>query len=100
MISCKRVSRQARELLILMLLVVIMKLKLKLVLLVIMMVLAVVEIIMLKLAVVEVILFILLKFPKFWSDFGAGDDFRILGVALIEYIDKGSLFGLGSSTNR
>ena len=36
-------------------------------------------------SVVEVIiLFILLKFPKFWSDFGAGDDFRILGVALVE----------------
>ncbi len=49
--------------------------------------------------VVEVIiLFILMKFPKFWSDFGAGNDF--LGVALVESIDKRSLFGLGNSTNR
>ena len=44
------------------------------------------------------ILFILLNFAKFWSDHGAGDDF--LGVALVEYIDKRSIFRLGSSTNR
>jgi len=50
-------------------------------------------------AVVEVIiLFILMKFPKLWSDFGAGNDF--LGVALVQYIDKRSIFGVGSSTNR
>ncbi len=46
----------------------------------------------------EVILFILLKNPKFWSGFGAGDDF--LGVALVESIDKELIFGVGSSTNR
>ncbi len=51
-------------------------------------------------SVVEVIiLFILLKFPKFWSDFGAGDDFRILGVDLVETINNRSIFGLGYSTN-
>ena len=41
------------------------------------------------------LLFILLKFR---SDFGAGNDF--LGVVLVEYIDKRSIFGLGNSTNR
>ncbi len=46
----------------------------------------------------EVILFILLKNPKFWSGSGAGDDF--LGVALVEYIGKRSIFGLGSMPNR
>ena len=35
---------------------------------------------------------------KFWSDLGAGVDF--LGVALVQSIDKGSVFGLGYSTNR
>ena len=40
----------------------------------------------------------LLKFPKFWGDFGAGDDF--LGVDLVESIDKGSIFGLETTTNR
>jgi len=50
-------------------------------------------------AVVEVIiLFILMKFPKLWSDFGAGNDF--LGVALVEYIDKRSIFDLHYSTKR
>ena len=38
------------------------------------------------------------EIPKFWSDFGAGYDF--LGVALVEYIDKGSIFGLESRTYR
>ena len=76
-------SRQARELFILMLLLV-----MKVVLLVIMMILA----------VVEVILFILLNFRKFWTDFGAGDDF--LGVALVEYIDKRSTFRLDTTSNR
>ncbi len=46
----------------------------------------------------EVILFILLKFRKFWGGSGAGDDF--LGVALVESIEKRSIFGVGSSTNR
>ena len=46
-----------------------------------------------------IMLFILMKFPKFWSDFGAGDDF--LGVAWVEYIDKVLLlFGLDYSTIR
>ncbi len=35
---------------------------------------------------------------KFWSDLGAGVDF--LGVALVEYIDKGSMFGLDTASNR
>ncbi len=38
------------------------------------------------------------EIPKFWTVFGAGDDF--LGVALVEYIDKGSIFGLESRTYR
>ncbi len=39
------------------------------------------------------------EISKFWSDFGAVNDF--LGVALVYYIDKRSiLFGLGYSTNR
>ena len=74
-------SRQARELFILMLLLV-----MKVVLLVIMMILV---------AVVEIIL---LNFRKFWTDFGAGDDF--LGVALVEYIDKRSIFGFETTINR
>ena len=35
---------------------------------------------------------------KILSGFGAEDDF--LGVALVEYIDKGSIFGLESRTYR
>ena len=38
------------------------------------------------------------EISKFWSDFGAVNDF--LGVALVDYIDKRSIFGLGYSTNR
>ncbi len=38
------------------------------------------------------------EIPKFWSDFGAGDDF--LGVALVESIDKRSIFDLHYSTDR
>ncbi len=72
-----RVSRKAKELLISMLLVVM---------------------IMMVSEVVMVILFFLFKFWKFWKHFGAEDDF--LRVALVESIDKGSLFGLGYSANR
>ena len=54
--------------------------------------------ILLVLMILEVILFILLKVCKFWGDFGAGDDF--LGVALVDYIDKGLLFGVDTTTNR
>ncbi len=75
-------SRQARELLILLLVVM------KVVLLVIMMILAVVEIMMV----------ILLNFRKFWTDFGAGNDF--LGVALVESIDKRWMFGIDTMFNR
>ena len=51
----------------------------------------------------DVILFLLLDFefveiPKFWTRFGAGDDF--LGVALVETIDKRLIFGLDSMCNR
>ncbi len=49
-------------------------------------------------AVVEVIFFILMKFPKFWTGFGAEDDFR--GVALVESIDKRLIFGLVTMSNR
>ena len=52
-------------------------------------------IMMILVAVVEIIL---LNFRKFWTDFGAGDDF--LGVALVEYIDKRSIFDLHYSTKR
>ena len=64
------------------------------------------------LPVMKVILFILMKIPKFWGDFGAGNDFLtnilrpglisndFLGVDLVESIDKGSIFGIGNSTNR
>jgi len=45
-----------------------------------------------------IILFILMKFPKFWSDFGEGHDF--LGVALVESIDKRSIFALDTMSNR
>ncbi len=38
------------------------------------------------------------EIPKFWTDFGAGNDF--LGVALVEYIDKRWMFGLDNTTNR
>ncbi len=38
------------------------------------------------------------EISKFWSDFGAGNDF--LGADLVESIDKGLIFGLGNSTNR
>ncbi len=48
--------------------------------------------------VVLMLHFFLVKFPKFWGDFGAGDDF--LGVALVESIDKGSRFDLHYSTDR
>ncbi len=41
---------------------------------------------------------ILLKFAKFWSDFGAGDDF--LDPSRVESIDKKSIFDLDSSTFR
>ena len=51
--------------------------------------------ILLVLMILEVIL---LKFPKFWGGSGAGDDF--LGVALVESIDKRSIFGLDSMPNR
>ncbi len=47
------------------------------------------------LAVVEVIS---LDFSKFWTDFGAGDDF--LGVALVESIDKRLIFGIETTINR
>ena len=75
-------SRQARELSILLVVVI------KVVLLVIMMILA----------VVEIMLVILLNFRKFWTDFGAGNDF--LGVALVEYIDNRSIFGFVTTINR
>ncbi len=45
----------------------------------------------------EVILFILFKFRKFWGRSGAGDDF--LEVALVEYIDKRSIFGFETTIN-
>ncbi len=45
----------------------------------------------------HVLLFV--QISKFWTDFGAGDDY-FLGVALVEYIDKRLIFGLGNSTNR
>ena len=49
--------------------------------------------------VVEVILsFILLKNQKNCGDFGAGDDF--LDPSRVEYIDKRSIFGLDTTTNR
>ncbi len=54
--------------------------------------------VVLKMVLAMVVEFILMKFPKFWSDFGAGDDF--LGVDLVESIDKGSMFDLGYSINR
>ena len=60
--------------------------------------LSILLLVVLKMVSEAVVEFILLKFPKFWSDFGAGDDF--LGVALVEYIDKRLIFGLGNSTNR
>ncbi len=47
---------------------------------------------------VSAVVDILLKFPKFWSDFGAGDDF--LGFALVECIDKRLIFGLDCMPNR
>ena len=53
---------------------------------------------MMVLAVVDVILVILLKNRKCSGDFGAGNDF--LGVALAESIDKRSMFGLDTTTNR
>jgi len=59
---------------------------------------ALLEILTMLLPVMKVILFILMKIPKFWGDFGAGNDF--LGVDLVESIDKGSIFGIGNSTNR
>ncbi len=54
--------------------------------------LSILLLVVLKMVSEAVVEFILLKFP-----FGAGDDF--LGVALVETIGKGSLFGLGYSTN-
>ena len=49
-------------------------------------------------AVEVIILVILLKFPKFRSGSGAGDDF--LDPYRVEHDDKGSLFGLETTTNR
>jgi len=56
-----------------------------------------VVLLLIMMLIMEVILFILLKFRKFRGGSGAGDDF--LGVALVESIDKRSIFGVGSSTN-
>ena len=55
---------------------------------------AILFIMMVLATVVEVILLILfVEISKFWGGSGAGDDF--LRVALVEYIDRGSIFGLG-----
>ncbi len=67
------------------------------------MLLVVLKMVMVMVAVVEVILFILLFILLKFRNFGATlvlieEDF--LGVALVETIDKRSLFGLGYSTNR
>ncbi len=35
---------------------------------------------------------------KFWTGFAAGDDF--LGVALVDYIDKRSIFGFETTINQ
>ena len=45
----------------------------------------------------EVILVHLDKNPKFWTGFGPAG--RFLGVYLVETIDKGLVFGLGSMCN-
>ena len=56
---------------------------------------------MMILAVVEVILSIYDSLVEIWgSEVDSGRQFRILGVALVEYIDKRSIFGLGNSTIR
>ena len=55
--------------------------------------------IMMILAVVEVILFILLKIGNFGATLALpGDDF--LDPSRVEYIDKRSIFGLDTTTNR
>ena len=51
--------------------------------------------ILMILTAVELILF---KFAKFWSYFGAGNDF--LDPSRVESIDKGSGFRLDTTTNR
>ena len=53
------------------------------------------EVLLVILMVVDVIL---MKFPKFWGDFGAGVDF--LDPSRVDYIDKRSIFGLDTTTNR
>ncbi len=57
---------------------------------------------MMILAVVEVIILSIYdSFVDIWnSEVDSGRQFRILGVALVEYIDKRSIFGHGNSTNR
>ncbi len=73
-VDIMRVSRQARELLLIAMLLLEMEM------------------------VIIDILVILMKIRKFWSDYGAGGDF--LGVDLVESIDKGSIFRHDYSTNR
>ncbi len=57
---------------------------------------------MLMLLVVLTLLVMLMvhfvKISKFWSDHGAGDDF--LDPSQVESIDKGSIYGLDTATNR
>ena len=53
---------------------------------------------MLVIMEVEDILFIFLKIPKFWTGFDAGDDF--LDPSRVESIDKRSIFGIDTTTNR
>ena len=47
---------------------------------------------------IMVILVHFVQNPKFWGDFGAGNEF--LGVDLVETIDRRLIFGLGSMCNR
>ena len=55
---------------------------------------------MMAVVVVEVILSIYASFVKIWSsEVDSGRQFRILGVALVEYIDKRLVFDLGNNTN-
>ena len=56
----------------------------------------VVIIVMLMVLMMEMVHFV--ENSKFWTDFGAGDDF--LDPSRVEAIDKGLIFRLGSVPNR
>ncbi len=90
----KRGSRQARELSLLSVLVILMK----------MMMMTAVEIEIndvMMLSIISLLLYSYLSKSGFFKPISIlGRQIQILGVALVEYIDKRFLFGLGNSTHR